>query len=207
MVYVVPLLGLFVVVVGSILTGFATPTESAALGAIGAVFAAAAYGKLSWGRLRAAFVEAGIISVMIFFILSASLTFSQILAFSGATQGLLSIVELIEPTPLMLLSGMLVIMLFLGCFMDPLSIMLITLPFFMPLAELANFDLIWFGVLMLLALEIGQTTPPFGLLLFVMKGVGPADLTMREIYLSVLPFILLELGILLGLIAFPGAIT
>ena len=105
------------------------------------------------------------------------------------------------------LCGMMVVMLILGCLMDPLSIMLITLPFFMPMAEAAGLNLIWFGVLMLLALEISQTTPPFGMLLFCMKGIVPADTTMRDIYVSVAPFILLEIAILVFLVAVPNVVT
>jgi tripartite ATP-independent transporter DctM subunit len=207
LIYVVPLLSLFAIVVGSILGGFATPTESASLGALGALVAAAAYRSLSWSVLGRALVETGKIAVMIFFIIAASLTFSQILAFSGATDGMLSVISALDPTPLVIVTGMMVVMLILGCLMDPLSILLITLPFFIPLAEAANLDLIWFGVLMLLAIEISQTTPPFGLLLFCMKGVAPQDTTMRDIYVSVLPFILLELCILAALVAVPEAIT
>ncbi len=207
LIYVVPLLSLFAVVVGSILVGFATPTESASLGAIGAVVAAACYRALSWRSLWTAIVETGKLAVMIYFIIAASLTFSQILSFSGATTGLLSLMQQIDPTPVALLVAMMLLMLVMGCFMDPVSIMLITLPFFIPLAELIRIDLIWFGVLMLLALEIGQTTPPFGMLLFVMRGVAPAETTMRDIYAAVAPFVLLEIGILAFLIAVPGAVT
>ena len=106
-----------------------------------------------------------------------------------------------------LLVSMMLLMLVMGCFMDPVSIMLITLPFFIPLAEQIHIDLIWFGVLMLLALEIGQTTPPFGMLLFVMRGVAPPDITMRHIYAAVAPFVVLEIGILVFLIAVPGVVT
>ena len=207
LIYVVPLLGLFAVVVGSILTGVATPTESASLGAIGAVLAALCYRSLSWKGLWTAMVETGKLAVMIYFIIAASLTFSQILSFSGATTGLLSLIQQIDPTPLSLLIAMMALMLLMGCFMDPVSIMLITLPFFIPLAELIRIDLIWFGVLMLLALEIGQTTPPFGMLLFVMRGVAPPDTTMGQIYAAVAPFVLLEIGILAFLMAVPAAVT
>ena len=152
-------------------------------------------------------VETGKLAVMIYFIIAASLTFSQILSFSGATTGLLSLIQQIDPTPLSLLIAMMALMLLMGCFMDPVSIMLITLPFFIPLAELIRIDLIWFGVLMLLALEIGQTTPPFGMLLFVMRGVAPPDTTMGQIYAAVAPFVLLEIGILAFLMAVPAAVT
>ncbi len=207
LVYVLPLMSLFVVVVGSILGGFATPTEAAALGAVGAMIAAAAYRCLSWQALRRAMLETGAIAAMILFIIAASLTFSQLLSFSGAARGFLEMITAFEPTEMQLIFGMLAVMLVLGCFMDPLSILMITLPFFMPLARQAGFDLVWFGVLMLLALEISQTTPPFGILLFVMKGVAPAGTTMREIYAAVAPFILLEIAILVVLIMYPELIT
>ncbi len=207
LVYVVPLLSLFGVVVGSILIGVATPTESASLGTIGAAIAAACYRSLTWRGLWTAITETGKLAVMIYFIIAASLTFSQILSFSGATTGMLTLMAQVDPTPMSLLVSMMLLMLVMGCFMDPVSIMLITLPFFIPLAEQIHIDLIWFGVLMLLALEIGQTTPPFGMLLFVMRGVAPADVTMRHIYAAVAPFVVLEIGILIFLIALPGVVT
>ena len=207
LIYVVPLLSLFGVVVGSILVGIATPTESASLGTIGAVIAAACYRSLTWSGLWKAITETGKLTVMIYFIIAASLTFSQILAFSGATTGMLTLMAQVDPTPMSLLISMMLLMLVMGCFMDPVSIMLITLPFFIPLAEQIHIDLIWFGVLMLLALEIGQTTPPFGMLLFVMRGVAPPDITMRHIYAAVAPFVILEIGILVFLIAVPGVVT
>ncbi len=206
-IYVVPLLGLFAVVVGSILVGVATPTESASLGAIGAVLAAMCFRSLTWKGRWTAMVETGKLAVMIYFIIAASLTFSQILWFSGATTGLLSLIQQVDPTPFSLLVAMMGLMLLMGCFMGPVSIMLITLPFFIPLAELIRIDLIWFGVLMLLALEIGQTTPPFGMLLFVMRGVAPPDTTMGQIYAAVAPFVLLEIGILAFLMAVPASVT
>jgi tripartite ATP-independent transporter DctM subunit len=192
LVYVVPLFAIFIIVVGSILAGIATPTESAALGSVASVLAAAAYRSLSWVSLKKALTETAKISVMILFIICASITFSQILSFSGATDGLLTEVKALALQPTMLVVSMLLILLFLGCFMDQVSMMMITLPFFIPLAQLAGVDLVWFGVLMLILLEIGFTTPPFGLLLFVMKGVAPPDTTMRQIYWAAAPFIALE---------------
>jgi tripartite ATP-independent transporter DctM subunit len=204
---VVPLLGLFLLVVGSILGGYATPSESAALGAVGALIAAAAYRTLTWAGFKKAIVETGRLTVVIFFIVAASLTFSQVLAFSGATNGLLNTMKFLDPAPITLLVAMIGIVLVLGCFMEPFSILLITLPFFMPLAELAGFDPIWFGVLILLALEISNTTPPFGLLLFVMKGIAPPDTTMRQIYVAAAPYVMLEVTVLVFLIVFPEAVT
>ena len=93
--------------------------------------------------------------------------------------------------------------LLLGMFMEQISIMLLTVPIFFPLAQTLGFDPIWFALIMLLSLEISFTTPPFGLLLFVMKGVSPPETTMREIYTSAFPYILSSLLLVILLIAFP----
>jgi tripartite ATP-independent transporter DctM subunit len=207
LVHVVPLFGLFFLVVGTILAGIASPTESAALGSVGAVIAAAAYRSLTWPTLVKSLLETAKIAVMILFIICASITFSQILSFSGATDGLLKLIGRQGLSPTMLVIAMLVILLFLGCFMDQVSMMMITLPFFMPLAHLAHLDLVWFGILMLILLEIGFTTPPFGLLLFVMKGVAPPDITMRQVYGAAAPFIALEILTVVILFAVPEFAT
>ena len=207
LVYVMPLLGIFVVVVGSILGGWATPTESSALGSVAAVLAAAAYGKLSLPKLVTALLETAKISVMILFIIAASVTFSQILAFSGATNGLLKVINAVGASELLLLLAMLGILLFLGAFMDQVSMIMITLPFFIPLAQSLDLDLLWFGVLMLVVMEISFTTPPFGLLIYVMKGVAPKSISLGQVYAAAMPFILLELIVLGILILFPEAAT
>ncbi len=204
---VVPLFSLFLLVIGSIVFGWATPTESAAIGALGSVAVCAAYRELTWAALKRALKQTGSVAVPIFFIVGASLTFSQILSFSGATNGLLQTVRDLNPTPFELLFLMMGVTLFLGCLMDPVSIMLITLPFFLPLVSLAHFDPIWFGVLMLLCLEVSQTTPPFGMILFVMKGIAPPDTRMHHIYRAVLPFTLMEIAVLVFLMVLPGAVT
>jgi tripartite ATP-independent transporter DctM subunit len=206
-IYVVPLFALFAVVVGSILFGVATPTESASLGAMAALAAAAFYRRLDWPSLFRAVRETTKIAVTILLIIAGSLTFSQILAFSGATPGLLSLVTKANLSPMMLLFTMIGILLFLGAFMDQLSMLLITLPFFMPLADQAGYDVIWFGVLLLLVMEISLTTPPFGLLLFCMKGVAPPETTMRQVYVAVLPFIILEMLLLLAVVFVPEIAT
>ncbi len=205
--HVLPLFGIFVLVVGSILTGAATPTESAALGSVGTLISAAAYRSLGLAALRISLRETAKISVMILFIIAASITFSQILAFSGATDGLLVIVRDAKLAPFAVVIAMLAILLFLGAFMDQLSMMMITLPFYMPLVKVAGIDPVWFGVLMLILLEIGFTTPPFGLLLFVMKGVAPPETTMSQIYLAAAPFIALMIVTVALVMAFPPLAT
>ena len=201
-----PLFSLCSLVVGSILLGWATPTESAAVGAFGAVIICLCYRVMSWQVLKQALIGTGRIAVPILFIAGMSQTFSQILNFSGATYGILGLVQEIDPSPLLLLVMMMSISLLLGCVMDPYSILLITLPFFIPLAQLAGFDMIWFGVALLLTLEIGQITPPFGMVLFVMKGTA-VGARMGEVYKAVFPFLLMELMVLLTVMFIPGSVT
>lgn len=200
--YVLPLMSIFIVVVGSIVGGIATPTESAALGAAAALAAAAGYRRLRWKSFVVSVRETLRFTVMTLFIIAGSITFSQIMAFTQASDGLSGLVSGAGLSPLMVLLGMLGILLFLGCFMDQVSMMMITAPLFMPLAEQFGFDIVWFGVLMLMILEISLATPPFGLLLFVAKGAAP-DTTMREIIVSVAPFIALALAVVVLLIAVP----
>jgi tripartite ATP-independent transporter DctM subunit len=207
LIYVVPLFGIFIVVVGSIFTGLATPTESAALGCVASAVAAVAYRSASVTALLNALRETAQISVMILFIIVASITFSQVLAFSGATDRLLETVTAFALGPMAILLAMLLILLVLGAFMDQVSMLMITLPFFLPLADAFGFDMLWFGVLLLIVMEISFTTPPFGLLLYVMKGVAPASIGMGQIYAAAVPFILLECVVLLLLIAVPELAT
>ncbi|MGE5146110.1 MAG: TRAP transporter large permease [Candidatus Eiseniibacteriota bacterium] len=201
---VVPLLGIFVVVVGSILAGWATPTDSAALGAVASLIAALGYRKLSWENFKKSVVETAKVTSMILFIIAGSLTFSQILAFSGATSGFGDMIAAAGLSPFQLVLGMIAVLLFLGCFMDQVSMMMITLPLFMPLALAAQVNTVWLGILMLISLEMGLATPPFGLLLFVMKGVAPTDISMRQVMVSAVPFVALELFVLVALLLWPA---
>jgi tripartite ATP-independent transporter DctM subunit len=200
--YVVPLMSIFFVVVGSIIGGVATPTESAALGAIASVAAAAAYRRLDWASFRISVRETLRLTVMTLFIICGSITFSQIMAFTQASDGLSNLITGAGLSPLMVLVGMLGLLFFLGCFMDQVSMMMITAPLFMPVAQALGFDIVWFGVLMLMILEVSLATPPFGLLLFVAKGAAP-QVTMGEIIASVLPFVLIVLFVVALLIAVP----
>ena len=202
-VYVVPLFSLFLIVVGSILAGIASPTESAALGALGSVVIALGYRSLTWEKLKKALLESAKTTVLILFIGSASITFSQILLFSGATQGLLDIIKALNLSPSMLVVSMLGVLLFLGCFMDPVSMMLITLPFYMPLAKAAGIDLVWFALLMLIMLEVSFTTPTFGLILFVMKAIAPPDITLKDVFMSAVPFVLMAFATVAIIFFFP----
>ena len=192
-IYVVPLSILIFAVIGTMIFGIASPNESSAFGVLGAVVVAAFYRGLSRKVILASLRETAKISGMILFILTASITFSQILAFSGATQGFLNFVKSFDLSSFELVIAIIFILLFLGCFVDQVSMMMITLPFFMPLAKASGIDVIWLGVIMLIMLEAALITPPFGILLFVMKGVAPEEITMGDIAISVIPYLLLTL--------------
>ena len=204
---VTPMVLVIVLVIGMMVSGAATPTEAAALGCVGVMILAALYGRLSWRAFRRSVDAALRVTVMAFLIILGSATFSQLLAFSGASAGLIGWATQFEVSKLGMLFIMIGIIFFLGCFMDQLSMMLLTAPIFFPLAQTLGFDLIWFGLIMLLALEVGYTTPPFGLLLFVMKGVAPPGTTMRDIYLAAAPFIACVMLLIALIIAFPPIAT
>src|SRR5580765_316706 len=194
--YVIPLVSIFVVVVASMSAGWATPTESAAIGAFFTMLLAVAYRSLTIGNLLAALRGTAAISGMILFIILGATTFSQILSFSGATQGIVSAILGQGLSAFAILAGMMVLLIFLGIFVDQVSMMLITLPVFMPIVQRLEIDLIWFGVLYLICMQLGLLLPPHGLLLMTMKGVAPPAVTMAHIFQAVVPYVALSLLLL-----------
>lgn len=190
-------------VIGLILLGWATPTESAAFGVLSVILLALFYRCLTWSAVVKALKGALAVTAMMFFIILGSTTFSQVLAFSGATSGLLAWATDFEVSRYVMLLGMLLILVLLGMFMDQLSMMMLTLPIFVPLVTSLGFDPIWFGILMLLALELSLSTPPFGMLLFVMMGVGPPGTTLGEVALAAAPYIACTLLVMVLLTVFP----
>ncbi len=201
--YFVPMAFIIFMVIGLIILGIATPTEAAASGVIATLLVILIYGRLNWPMLRAALKGSVQITVMIFMIIAASKTFSSVLSFTQASNGLLGLVKGLEVHPLLILITMQVILIFMGTFMDAISIMMICLPVFMPISNVLGFDPVWFGILMLINLELGQITPPFGMLLFVMKGVAPSEVTIEEICWAAVPYILFDLIVMAMVIAWP----
>ena len=200
---IVPMVSVMAVIVVLMVAGIVTPSEAAAFGALGVILLAAVFRCLSWQALVKSVTGALRVTLMAYLIVFGSATFSQLLAFSGASHGLISWATGFELAPLAMLLVMFGVLLLLGMFMEQISMMLLTVPIFFPLAQSLGFDLVWFALIMLLALEISFTTPPFGLLLFVMKGVAPPGTTMREIYAAAFPYIGCSLLLVAVLIAFP----
>ncbi|MBN1545585.1 MAG: TRAP transporter large permease subunit, partial [Syntrophaceae bacterium] len=200
--YVLPLGLVIFMVLGFILLGIATPTEAGATGALGTIILAIFYRRLNRKVIKASLIGTLHITVMIFTIIAGSSAFSNILAYTGATNELLTFVKNLNVPPIVILFGMQAVIFMLGSFMETISIIMICMPIFMPIAAMLHFDPVWFGILILLNLEMGQTTPPFGMLLFVMKGVVP-NIRFGEIILSALPFIGCDMVIMIILIIWP----
>jgi len=194
-------------VIALIMIGWATPSEAAAFGCLGVIIVAVAFRCLTWKSTMEALDGAGRVTVMALLIIFGSATFANVLAVSGSTEALIDWIIAFELSGYWLM--MFVVLLILGMFMDQLSMMLLTVPIFFPLVEVLDFgmpvdvQLIWFGVIVLLAMEISFTTPPFGLLLFVMQGVAPPGTTFVEICLAALPFMGCALLLVVLMVIYP----
>jgi tripartite ATP-independent transporter DctM subunit len=201
---IVPMGVVVFIVVGFIIFGWATPTESAALGVLGVMVVAAAYRVLTWSALLVAIDGTVRVAAMVFFILMNSTVFSQILAYSGASAGLLAWVSGFDVHPLWILLAMFLVLLLLGMFMDGVSMMLISVPIFFPLAQHLGFDLVWFGLIVLMAIEMSGTTPPFGLLLYVMLGIAPPGTTLFQVAVAAFPYLICDAILVILLVLFPS---
>ena len=186
--------------------GIATPTEAAATGALGSMILATVYRKMSLEVMIKSITGTLHVTVMAFMIIAASQTYSSLMAYTGATMGLVELINDIQMAPIFVLLAMMLILMIMGTFMEQVSMMMITIPIYMPIIEGLHFDPIWFAILMLLNLEMAMSTPPFGILLFVMKGSSPEDTTMADIIKSAAPFLGCDLVVMITLIAFPSVV-
>ncbi|MFV0491526.1 MAG: TRAP transporter large permease subunit [Pseudorhodobacter sp.] len=203
LVNIIPMGFLVFMVVGTIILGIATPTESAGLGCAGVILLLMVYRKFSFAVLWKSLDDAMKVTAMTFLIISASMTFSQIFAFSGASNGFISFITGFDLGPYGIVLMMVLTVVILGSFMDQVSMMLITLPLFMPIAQQYGFDTVWLGLILLLAYEVGFTTPPFGMLLFVVLGVAPRGTTLKTVAFSALPYVLLTFLLIVIIVIFP----
>lgn len=201
---VLPLSVIILAVVGLIFFGIATPTESASIGAVAAAAVAWAYRVLTWQAMRDSVLGTVRLTTMIFFIVLASQIYSQIMSFTGASFGLVNWALGLSFSPILLMLVMLLLVVVLGMFLDQVSIMLITLPLFMPIVLAQGWDPVWFGIMMLICLETGMLSPPVGMSLFVMRGVAPAGIKMAEIYWAALPFVAVQIVVVGLLLAVPS---
>ena len=204
----VPIVTLMLLVLGGLYGGFFNPTEAGAAGAFGALVIALLRRSLGNGTFWKLLVETGRITVSVLVLIMAASFFSRMLALSGVPRELSEFFLTGPVGPFGFLALYLLIIIALGCLIDSISIMLIMLPIALPVAEAANFDLIWFGVLTVVAVEIGLLTPPFGLSVFTIKSaMDDPDLKVGEIFRGTLPFIAAMLVSILLIIAFPSIAT
>ncbi len=202
---VLPIL-IVVAVLGSMLTGVASVSESAAVGALGSLVAAAILGRLRWKDVREACQETLMLSCMIFWIIIGASALSTFYTGMGAGRLIESFILGLDVNRYIILVGMQLILLLLGMVLDTVGIIMITVPIFVPIIIKLGFDPVWFGILFIINMEIGFLSPPFGYNLFYLRGVTPASITMPDIYKSVLPFIALMLMAIASMMIFPDII-
>ena len=201
--YLLPLSFIIFMVLGFIFLGVATPTEAAATGTLGSFILAVVYRRLNWDIVKKSVMGTVKVTVMIFMIVIVSTTYGQILAFTGAASGMTNFITQLSIPPIVILIGMLGVVLIMGCFMETVAIMMITIPIYMPVINAFHYNPIWFGVLMLITLETGLITPPFGVTLFVMKGVAPPEITMADIWKAVTPYVIVDILCIALVLALP----
>ncbi|MEP1215490.1 MAG: TRAP transporter large permease subunit [Marinobacter sp.] len=201
-----PMLVVFMVL-GSIIGGITTPTEAAAMGVLGALISAAVYRALNIELIKDASIRTFKLTGMIMWILFAAHAFSAAYQSMGAQPMIEGMIQSIPGGPWAVIIVMMLIVFLLGMVLDPVGIMLITLPVFTPIVASMGFDPIWFGILFVINMEIGYMTPPFGFNLFYLKGVVPPGITMGDIYRSVIPFVLIQIVGIGCLMVFPEIAT
>ena len=204
----IPILSLMILVLGGLYGGFFNPTEAGAAGAFGALVIAVFRRSLDRSTFWRLLVETGQITVSVLFLILAATFFSRMLALSGVPRELAEFFLSGDVGPYGFLVAYIVLIIALGCLIDSISIMLIVLPIAVPVAEAAGFDLIWFGVLTVIAVEIGLLTPPFGLSVYTIKAaMDDPDLKVGEIFRGAVPFIIAMLATLVVIILAPSTAT
>lgn len=193
-----------VIVLGSILGGIATPTEAAAIGVLGALVSAALHKSLNLAMISEATTKTLRLTTMVMWVLFSAHAFTAAYNSMGAQSLIIELMSIIPGGEWGVLGAMLFIVFLLGMVLDPIGIMMITLPVFMPVMKSYGVDPVWFGILFIIMLEIGYMTPPFGFNLFYLKGVAPSSIEMSSIYRSVFPYVIVTIVGLLLIVFFPS---
>jgi len=196
-----------VLVLGSIIGGITTPTESAAAGVLGAMVSGLVYRQLNWPLIKDAALRTLRLTSMIMWILFGAYCFSAAYNGMGAPSLIRNLMEIIPGGPWGSIIFIQIILLLLGMVLDPAGIMMITGPVFLPVVNAHGFDPVWFGILFTVNMEIGYMTPPFGFNLFYLKGIVPSSISMADIYRSVIPYTAVEISGLALVMIFPALVT
>lgn len=207
---IVSLLGMLAVIFGVltlIILGIATPTEAAAIAVVATAALLLVLGRLSRTVIATAFRQTLATTGMIFLIIGAAAIYGKVLAGSGSVTAFVTFMTGLTGNSYLLILLMLLIVIILGLFLESIAIVLLTIPLFMPIVSAANVDPIWFGMIMIIAIQIGTVTPPFGMSLFVIRQYAPKSLKMSEIYKAALPFVVSDLAVIGLLLAVPALVT
>ncbi len=200
---ILPLVLLAVFMFGSLYTGLATPTEVAGVGCFASLIIAAAYRRLNWACLKEAFERTARTTCFIIWILVAASAFGYVLSFLQVPQQLVSWSSSLQVSPYVILIAVNLLLFALGCIMDPAAIIMVTVPMLAPLMQELGFDLVWFGVMFVVNMELAEITPPLGLNLYVMKAVAPPGVTLNDIIIGSVPFMVLDIVGLALVVLFP----
>ncbi|MBU1275806.1 MAG: TRAP transporter large permease [Proteobacteria bacterium] len=200
---ILPLVFLAVFMFGALYTGMATPTEVAGVGCFASLIIAAAYRRLSWACVKEAFERTARTTCFIIWILVAASAFGYVLSFLQVPQQLVSWASSLQVSPYVILIAVNLLLFVLGCIMDPAAIIMVTVPMLAPLMHELGFDLVWFGVIFVVNMELAEITPPLGLNLYVMKAVAPPGVTLNDIIIGSVPFMILDVLGLALVIIFP----
>jgi len=197
------LIVLILLILGGIYSGFVTATEAAALGALGALVLMAAAGQLNWLTFRDSVFETSRTTAMIFLLIIGASIFTSFMAVSGLPQALAELIVSWNLSVVAVLVIICLVYMFLGCFLDSISMMLLTLPVFLPVLLNLQVNLIWFGIIVVKLVEVGAITPPFGITVYVVKGVVGNTIPLEDIFRGIWWFLIMELLTLGILFAFP----
>lgn len=198
-----PIVVLFVAIVGTIYKGWATPTEAAAVGVAGALVIAALFHGVSWRMLADSLLGTMKVTAMIMLVVIGASFLNFTLASAGLGRELSALLDGLNLSPLMLMLVVVMIYIVLGFFIETLSLMVVTIPIIVPLVEAVGFDVVWFGILMIVLIEMALITPPVGLNLYVVQGARSSG-QLSEVMLGVIPYVVAMLLMVALLIAYPG---
>jgi len=197
------IVGLIIVVLGGIYLGVFTPTEAGAVGCIGALLIMLIKKKFTFGNIWYALKETGMTTASVFLLIIGAQMFSRMLTVSGSVDAISAFATGMEIHPKLVAALMMVILMILGTFLDVTSILLISMPIMLPVAQELGFNLIWFGVLCTISIETGLITPPFGMAVFVVKGSVREDMTVEDIFIGSFPFLIVLIVTIAIILMFP----
>ncbi len=196
---------LFVLILGGIFLGVFTPSEAGGIGAVGALAFALGRRKLGWRDFVASLIEAGRTTAMVFAIAFGTLVLNQFVNIAGLPEAVLSMMGRLDVAPLTALLVILAAYILLGMVIEGIGMIFLTVPIFVPVVQALGFDLIWFGIVMVIVVEISLITPPIGLNVFVLKSMLP-DVTLQAIFRGIAPFFIADIARLLLVVLIPGIV-